>query len=345
MSVEAAEENLREMAFQKIMEEENKRKTDPNETHERSLIILGSKGVGKTTMIHRFLEKDDTPKPTIAIDYSFARKSGKSLAKNIVHVWEIGYTSSSLITAAIAGSSLKHSPHHTTLFIMLDLAKPETLWLDLEKIISAVESALKTSYDAKIINEMKERKLRDIKKEPGMVVDPFPIRACIIGGRYDEFKEFDADKKELIGKILRAVAHSLCAGLYYHSSKDKILVRRTRDMLSQYGFGNHSTEIKCMDYDKPLAISAGADTFSLIDLNLPRAITTTNLDSIKDIFLAHIPQEEISDSAFSEDPSNDPNFSESIIDKLRTQREQIISVSLTDMLEGQPEAIPVPDPF
>ena len=30
-------------------------------------------------MIHRFLEKDETPKPTIAIDYSFGRKAGKSL--------------------------------------------------------------------------------------------------------------------------------------------------------------------------------------------------------------------------------------------------------------------------
>ena len=30
-------------------------------------------------MVYRFLEKDETPKPTIAMDYSFGRKAGKSL--------------------------------------------------------------------------------------------------------------------------------------------------------------------------------------------------------------------------------------------------------------------------
>lgn len=34
---------------------------------------------GKTTMVYRFLEKEETPKPTLAMDYSFGRKAGKSL--------------------------------------------------------------------------------------------------------------------------------------------------------------------------------------------------------------------------------------------------------------------------
>lgn len=36
---------MRETALRLATEEDNKRKTDPNETHERSIIILGSKGV------------------------------------------------------------------------------------------------------------------------------------------------------------------------------------------------------------------------------------------------------------------------------------------------------------
>lgn len=30
-------------------------------------------------MIYRFLEKEDAPKPTIAMDYSYGRKAAKSL--------------------------------------------------------------------------------------------------------------------------------------------------------------------------------------------------------------------------------------------------------------------------
>lgn len=36
---------MRETALRLALEEENKRKSDPNETHERSIIILGSKGI------------------------------------------------------------------------------------------------------------------------------------------------------------------------------------------------------------------------------------------------------------------------------------------------------------
>lgn len=33
-------------------------------------------------MVYRFLEKEESPKPTIAMDYSFGRKAGKSLVRN-----------------------------------------------------------------------------------------------------------------------------------------------------------------------------------------------------------------------------------------------------------------------
>jgi dynein light intermediate chain 2 len=34
-------------------------------------------------MMYRFLEKDERPKPTIAMDYSFGRKTVKSLVSNV----------------------------------------------------------------------------------------------------------------------------------------------------------------------------------------------------------------------------------------------------------------------
>lgn len=37
-------------------------------------------------MVNKFLEKDDTPKPTIAMDYSFGRKVGKNLVSFMKNV-------------------------------------------------------------------------------------------------------------------------------------------------------------------------------------------------------------------------------------------------------------------
>jgi GTPase SAR1 family protein len=41
----------------------------------------GSKGVGKTTLIHRFLEREEAAKPTLAMEYTFGRKTNQNLLK------------------------------------------------------------------------------------------------------------------------------------------------------------------------------------------------------------------------------------------------------------------------
>ncbi|XP_029164896.1 cytoplasmic dynein 2 light intermediate chain 1 isoform X4 [Nylanderia fulva] len=279
------------------------------------------------------------------MDYSFGRKTVKSLVKNIVHVWEVGHLASSLVSVAMTGSTLTNSPHHTVLLMMLDLSRPEELWISFEESLSTLRNGLKMSYDSDVIQELREKRIADRKKELERGVDPFPMQICILGGRYDEFKEFDLDKKEFIGKILRAIAHHLGASLYYYSSKDKFLVRRLKDLLSQYGFGSSPTEEKCIDYEKPLMMPAGVDSFGRIDLQFPQTRPSAILDTIKQIYISRIPQVSRNDESTLEDPSNDPNFNEPIIDRLRMQREEEISVQLSDMMEGRMPKIPVPDPI
>ncbi|XP_078040768.1 cytoplasmic dynein 2 light intermediate chain 1 isoform X1 [Augochlora pura] len=336
--------NMRDAAVRLCLEEEQRRKNDPDETHERSIIIVGSTKVGKTTMIYRFLEKEETPKPTITIDYSFGRKAGKSLIKNIVHVWEVGHLTSSLVSAAMTGSSLTHSPHHLTIIMMLDLSQPENLWSSLEEALSVIRNAMKMSYDDKMIEGLKTRRLNERNTKLEKEVDPFPIKLCIVGGKYDKFKDFDMNKKELVGKTLRAVAHILGAGLYYHSSKDKIMMRKTKDLLAHCGFGTQLSGGKCTDFEKPLAVPAGADSFSSIDLQFPQARPSAILDAIKQIYISRVPQLSRSNDTILEDPSNDPNFNEPIIDRLRAQREEEIGILLHNMLEGRTPQIPIPDP-
>ncbi|KZC14619.1 Cytoplasmic dynein 2 light intermediate chain 1, partial [Dufourea novaeangliae] len=339
-----SDENARDAALRLCLEEEERRKIDPHETRERSIIVVGSKRVGKTTMTYRFLEKEETPKPTIAIDYSFGRKAGKSLVKNIVHVWEVGNLTSSLVSAAMAGSSLTHSVHHLTILMMLDLSQPEILWSSFEETLTVIRNAMKMSYDDKMIQELKHRRIKERKSTLEKEVDLFPIKLCIVGGKYDQFKDLDLDKKKLIGKTLRAIAHILGAGLFYHSSKDKTLVRRTKDVLSHWGFGTSLSCAKCTDFEKPLAVPAGTDSFSSIDLQFPQARPAAILDTIKQIYITRIPQVSRSNDITLEDPSNDPNFNEPIIDRLRDQREEEIGILLHDMLEGRTLQIPIPDP-
>ena len=48
---------------------------------ESSLLIVGSKGVGKTTLIQRLLERQEAAKPTLALEYTYGRRTNQSLAK------------------------------------------------------------------------------------------------------------------------------------------------------------------------------------------------------------------------------------------------------------------------
>lgn len=86
------------------------------------------------------------------------------------------------------GSALTHSPHHVTITIMLDLSKPEVIWSSLEESLAVVRSAMKMSYDDRIIEEMINRRTQEKRKDTEKTVDPFPMRLCIIGGKFDEFK-------------------------------------------------------------------------------------------------------------------------------------------------------------
>ena len=48
---------------------------------ESSLLVVGSKGVGKTTLIQRLLERQEAAKPTLALEYTYGRRANQSLAK------------------------------------------------------------------------------------------------------------------------------------------------------------------------------------------------------------------------------------------------------------------------
>ena len=69
--------------------------TDQKSSDERTLLILGSRGVGKTTLVHRFLDSQDSPKPTLALEYTFGRKANNDLAK-VNNMMNIGWGVSSL---------------------------------------------------------------------------------------------------------------------------------------------------------------------------------------------------------------------------------------------------------
>ena len=78
--------NIWDLSIQQSKEKRANLVSKPDSTaSERSLLVLGSKNVGKTTLVHRFLESQDSAKPTLALEYTFGRKTNNNLAKVLIN--------------------------------------------------------------------------------------------------------------------------------------------------------------------------------------------------------------------------------------------------------------------
>uniref|UniRef100_A0A2S2R9V5 Cytoplasmic dynein 2 light intermediate chain 1 n=1 Tax=Sipha flava TaxID=143950 RepID=A0A2S2R9V5_9HEMI len=108
---------------------------------ERTLLVIGNKNCGKSTLIHKFFDKSEKPKPTLALEYSFARRSGKSLTKDICHVWELGggLVFKDLLSVIIEKTKGKR----LSVVLVLDLSKPDVVWSTMESLLKEVKTHLR----------------------------------------------------------------------------------------------------------------------------------------------------------------------------------------------------------
>ncbi|KAG6464730.1 hypothetical protein O3G_MSEX014692 [Manduca sexta] len=133
----------------------------------RTIFFVGSKDVGKSTLINAFMNKTEIPKETLLLEYSFGRKSNSKqhIEKNVYHIWEYGgkleTLNNILLTLPVKGQFFY--------CIFFDLSKLKRLWETVENCVNA-------------LNELRSKS--DVES------------TCImIGGKYDLFKNYEAWKK------------------------------------------------------------------------------------------------------------------------------------------------------
>lgn len=137
-------------------------------------------------------KQDDKPKATVALDYTYGRRSGNGAAKDIAHIWELGGGKKlqSLVSVPITAEHLSSS----VIAIVLDLSKPSmvleslTSWMTLvrERVSQCMDERRRTHEDE--VNELlaKARKRVGSKHADvaSQLVDVCPVPLLILATKY-----------------------------------------------------------------------------------------------------------------------------------------------------------------
>lgn len=127
-SESSKKDTIQDIAF-KLAEQQLHLLQVENGPKERTVFVFGSKAVGKTTAINTFFDREDACKPTLALEYSYGRRTGH-LQKQILNVWELGSLENSQQLLKVPLKS--HGLVNLAAVIMMDLSQPQRLWSDLE---------------------------------------------------------------------------------------------------------------------------------------------------------------------------------------------------------------------
>ncbi|XP_037047087.1 cytoplasmic dynein 2 light intermediate chain 1 [Bradysia coprophila] len=306
----------------KVTEEQLINRNMSNDLKEKTIFVLGSKSVGKTSIINNFLDRDDPVKPTLALEYSFGRRSGsggQSVQKHICNVWELGSLVNSHHLMEIPIKS--HGFEHLNVVIVVDLSQPERLWKDLEESLNGLKQAIAVNERGENLEELtqKMKQMIGIDHPDRHTLDVFPFPVMIVGGKYDQFQNMDPEIKKHVCRCLRSVAHTIGASLLYYSSSLSQLSKILRDSMNHFGFGSPSNPFRttATDYNGPIIVWHGQDSWKDI------GVTPSNSERIGMNYSTHIPQKDVESGEISfDDPAMDPAFREPAIDELRAQKDE-----------------------
>ncbi|KAL9925807.1 cytoplasmic dynein 2 light intermediate chain 1 [Glossina fuscipes] len=321
-------ETIQDVAF-KLVEKQLGQLQQQRESKGRSILLLGSGGVGKSTIINKFLDRDENPRPTLALQFSYGRRSRSSEygQKQVLNIWEVGSlrNTEQLVEVTLKGQNLSTF----AVIIMIDLSQPHCMFADIEKAYGHLRDILSklSANSEKLIT----------KKTTAMTVEKIPFPVVIVGGKYDLYMNFEPEIKKQVCRCLRSTAHLIGAALFFYSSTTQKFVKTLRDTIIYLGFGSTSRpfRLQTTDYNDALSIWFGTDSWE--DIN--RGEVLENLQQINENFSSKVPQhpslnDDSMSSANSEhaivNPSKDPGFYESVIDEMRAQKDEELQQIVRD---------------
>uniref|UniRef100_A0A8R1IYY7 Dynein light intermediate chain n=1 Tax=Caenorhabditis japonica TaxID=281687 RepID=A0A8R1IYY7_CAEJA len=154
---------------------------------------------------------------------------------------------------------------------------------------------------------------------------PCLLPITIVASKYDEFQNFESEKRRHLCQYLRFLAYFYGANLMMYSSKMEQFPKLVKNMTSHFAFGTVCPQGYMVDHNKPMFVKCGFDNFESIGMP-PSAENFMGTASSpyhmwKDSFVSLYPQksgtlDHDGQNSSKSDPMTDPTFREPNIDNL-----------------------------
>lgn len=162
--------------------------------------------------------------------------------------------------------------HQISLIICLDLSKPEDSlellkhFLDktslrIQQILAGLESrgskrpkALRNYAWTRFGADHPDKYILFNNRD---YITPFPIPVLIVGTKYDTLSSMESERRKLLCKTLRFIAHTNGASLIFVTTKDDATMSKCRQILSNFAFKASNFKTMAFDHTKPISIVAG----------------------------------------------------------------------------------------
>jgi len=319
-----------------------------DQSGEVTLFFCGPKKSGKTSLVDRFINPakvDDNsaqpPKPTVALDYKFARyapsDSSGSSGKMLAHIYDLGGEdcNDSLVAMPVSAATVGH----LVAAIVVDLSEPWTVLPALDKWMTLLRAQAAKAFEAMAQDpENGPQRVAAIQAARQAAVEaaysehpdagsitPFPVQLVIFGSKWDVLAaDHDREKIKGLCRALRYIAHVNAASLAFSALKDRAAMKSVAGLLKQVVFGATTKGglSEQLDPGKAIFVMPGND--SLNGIGAPHGNHATEKawrDTVADLFPDPTKlSKEVKKSDAAQVAEDLPNFPESSIDGMVEQR-------------------------
>eukprot|EP01038_Epipyxis_sp_PR26KG_P014616 gene14616-19627_t len=238
-----------------------------------TVLFVGELGCGKSTLIQGFLKpsagSNKDIKPTIALEYNFARKTVNNL-KSVANIWELGgdMLDPKLVEVAINMKSFSNC----SVVICCDLSKPHNIVSSLLRSINIIKEVIAKranelqSSNNNLLTLIREKVSARYASHPdARIFKPSEVPIFIIGNKMDGFRNLPSSyERRSIAQVLRFIAHYYGATLITTSSNDATLRDSFRTLLSSICFNSIIKNNNEINPEKNIFITHGEDSFQNI---------------------------------------------------------------------------------